>query len=75
MLFGFSTLVFDTNLGVITNAKESSLGFPLDLDVIQMVSVGFANRMISPKRIELYSNVNMFKCGKRIYKIMLGSLS
>jgi hypothetical protein len=57
MLFEFSTLVFDINLGVMTKAKASSLGFPFDLEVIQTISVGLANRTISSRMTELYSNV------------------
>jgi hypothetical protein len=45
--------VFETNLGVITNANASSLACPFDLDVIQTVSVGFANRRISARMTEL----------------------
>lgn len=37
----------------MTNAKASSLAFPFDLDAIQMVSDGFANRKISSRMAEL----------------------
>ena len=41
--------VFEINLGAMTNAKASSLAFPFDLDAIQIISVGLANRKISSR--------------------------
>ncbi len=45
--------VFEINRGVMTNARASSLAIPFDFDVIQKVSVGFANRRISSRMAEL----------------------
>jgi hypothetical protein len=59
------------NLGVMTNAKASSLAFPFDLDSIQMVSVGFTNRKISSRMTVLYINVNIFKFVSEFIKLCL----
>ena len=59
------------NLGVMTNAKASSLAFPFDFDSIQMVSVGFTNRKISSRMTVLYINVNIFKIVSEFIKLCL----